>query len=60
VNPEDGGNTFHINIGEPLLDYTTSHPKRQYFSVIMLIGKVKGKRPLARASNKREIIKSYF
>jgi hypothetical protein len=59
VNPEDGGNTFHINIGEPLLDYT-SYPKRQYFSVIMLLGKVKGKRPLARASNRREIIISYF
>jgi hypothetical protein len=33
VYPEDGGSRFLRNIGEHLLDYTVSHPRRQAGSV---------------------------
>jgi hypothetical protein len=32
--PEDGGNRFLQNVGSYLPNYTTSHPRRQYFSGI--------------------------
>lgn len=31
LDNEFGSNTFHRNVGEPLLDYTAFHPRRQAF-----------------------------